>query len=253
MKNNKDHFISLLTIGTIAVIWQFLVQFKVVSSYLLPSPVMILSALIKHLNIILDNTLITLEEAIIGLLIGILIGIILAIIMDLIPAFHKILNPLLTISQTIPTIVIAPLLILWFGYGILPKIVLVTVAVLFQIAVSTYHSFQNVEPEQIMLMKTLQAKKWQVYWYIKFPNSIDSFFSNLKIATNYAIIDAVISEWVGGFKGLGVYITRMMKSYDYDQVFAAILVISILSIGLVKLVDVLYKIVTPWKKGNQHE
>ena len=152
------------------------------------------------------------------------------------------------ISQTIPTVAIAPLLILWFSYGLLPKIILVVITSFFPIAVGLLDGFMSVDEDQIMLLKSMKANKWQIFWNVKFPGALTQFFSGLKIAVSYAVVSAVVSEWLGGTQGLGVYMTRVKKSYSYDKMFAVIILISLLSLALIAIVNLIQYKSMPWKR-----
>ena len=151
--------------------------------------------------------------------------------MDRFEGLYLALEPLMTISQTIPTIAIAPLLVLWFGYGLAPKVVLIVLTTFFPVTVSLVQGLRSVDPDMIDLMRTMGASRWQIFWYAKLPAAADQFFSGLKISATYAIVGAVIAEWLGGFSGLGVYMTRVRKSFSYDKMFASIIVVSALSLA----------------------
>ena len=150
------------------------------------------------------------------------------------------------ITQTIPAVAIAPLLVLWFGYDIAPKVILVAVVCFFPITVGLLEGLRSIDIDNIRLVKSMGASSFQIFKYVKFPASLGEFFSGLKIAVSYSVVGAVIAEWLGGYDGLGVYMTRVKKSYSFDKMFAAILLISIISLILIKVVDILKKRVMPW-------
>ena len=141
---------------------------------------------------------------------------------------------------------------LWLGYGALPKVVLVIISTFFPITVSLASGFRSVDPDVIDLMRTMNASRWQIFWYAKLPAAADQFFSGLKISATYAIVGAVIAEWLGGNEGLGVYMTRVRKSFSYDRMFSAIIVISALSLGLMKLVELAQRACMPWKRAERN-
>jgi ABC-type nitrate/sulfonate/bicarbonate transport system permease component len=170
--------------------------------------------------------------------------------MDRFEGFRLAFSPLITISQTIPTIAVAPILILWLGYGLAPKVVLVVLTTFFPITVSLVSGFQSVDPDMVDLMRTMNATRWQIFWQVKMPAAAEQFFSGLRISATYAIVGAVISEWLGGFSGLGVYMTRVRKSFSYDRMFAVIIIISALSLALMGLVDALQRLCMPWKRAE---
>lgn len=253
MPSKRAVAIPLITTLCVLVCWQAVVAFGIVPNYLLPSPTQVLAALVKDAVLLFQHSLSTLLEAALGLLFGTALGFIVAVLMDRFELVGLALNPLLTISQTIPTIAIAPLLVLWFGYGLAPKVVLVVIATFFPVTVSLVSGFRSIDEDMIDMMRTMGAKRWDIFWHVKIPLSMNQFFSGLRISATYAIVGAVIAEWLGGFTGLGVYMTRVRKSFMYDRMFAVILLISILSLILMLLVDVLQRIVMPWKRFESNK
>ena len=237
-----------LALLLLILVWQAVVSFGVVPSYLLPSPVQVLKALTKYAYLLAVQSFTTLTEALTGLFWGIVVGVLFAVLMDWFDPIKKVLKPLLTLTQAVPTVAIAPLLVLWLGYGMLPKVVLVALTCFFPIAISLLEGFSAVPEEKLELFKTMRATKLQTFLYLKIPSSWTYFFSGLKVGAAYAIVGAVIAEWLGGSFGLGVYMTRVRKSYAYDQMFAVILVIAALSLALVGFVNLAEKICMPWTR-----
>ncbi len=236
-------------------IWQAACSLGWIPGYLLPSPVDVIVALWNDKHLLLSHSLTTLYEAFLGLGLGIVIGSVTAALMDRFPAVYKTLNPFIVVSQTIPTIAIAPLLVLWLGYDTLPKVVLVALTTFFPITVALVGGLGSIDSDLIDLMRTMKATPRQIFKEVKLPMAAQSFFSGLRISTTYAIVAAVIAEWLGGYYGLGVYMTRVRKSYAYDRMFAVILVISALSILLMWAVNKLEIQVLPWisKEGEANE
>ncbi len=237
---------AFILLFAILVIWQVACSFGWIPGYLLSSPIEVLQALWNDKALLFSHSLTTLYEAFLGLACGVLLGSLVAILMDRFPAVYKTLNPFIVVSQTIPTIAIAPLLVLWLGYDILPKVVLVALTTFFPITVALVGGLGSIDTDLIDLMKTMRATPWQIFKEVKLPMAARSFFSGLKISATYAIVAAVIAEWLGGYYGLGVYMTRVRKSYAYDRMFAVILVISALSILLMWLVNKLEVDMLPW-------
>lgn len=240
----------LVTIAVLLAAWQAVVAVGIVPNFLLPTPVQVVQALVEDAPLLASHLVTTLAEAAAGLAAGVALGFVFAVLMDRFEGFYLAFEPLMTISQTIPTVAIAPLLVLWLGYGALPKIVLVIISTFFPITVSLASGFRSVDSDVIDLMRTMNASRWQVFWYAKLPAAAEQFFSGLKISATYAIVGAVIAEWLGGNAGLGVYMTRVRKSFSYDRMFAAIIVISALSLGLMKLVELAQRACMPWKRAE---
>jgi ABC-type nitrate/sulfonate/bicarbonate transport system permease component len=234
-------------------IWEVVSRLNAIPAFILPAPSTVAVTLFTEFKVMSSHILITLYETFTGFFISIIFSILIAILMDSIPGIRKTLYPLLVISQTIPIIILAPLFIIWFGYGYLPKIIIVILICFFPIAVSLLQGLAAADKELISLLKSMGASKLQIYRFVKIPASLPGFFSGLKIAAAYSIMGATIGEWVGGKKGLGVYMIRAKQSFNTDRVFAAIIVITVLSIIILKLIEYFENKSMPWKKIQEEE
>ncbi|MCL2802287.1 MAG: ABC transporter permease [Treponema sp.] len=220
--------------------------------YMLPSPLRVAAVFIDDFSLLKRHLFYTLMEAMIGLTLAVLTAFILALIMDANRFIKQSVTPILLLTQTMPVIAIAPLLILWMGYGFAPKITLVFLTCFFPVTIGLLGAFASADNDELRLLQSMGAKKWQLYRFIKIPHSLPAFFSGLKIAASYSIIGAVIAEWLGGDAGLGVYMIRVRRSYSFDKMFAVIILVSVLSLLLIRLVTLLEKKAMPWqvKKEN---
>ena len=245
----RDKAIPVLFIILVILIWQLIVDSGMIARYILPSPWDVITICIAILPEITVHIYTTLQEALTGLLIAIILSVLLAILMDNFTIVKKALQPLLVVSQTIPIMVLAPLFVMWFGFGILPKVMVVILVCFFPIVVSLLEGLGSLDNDLLNLMKSMKANRWQIFYLAKFPASLGSFFSGLKIAATYSIIGAVIGEWMGGKAGLGVYMTRVRQSFALDKVFASILVIIILSMILFKIIELIQLFAMPWKRA----
>lgn len=243
----KEKLIPLFAVAFFLLIWQMVCVFEWVPGYMLPSPSDVVRTLIEEFPLLMKHAGITLLEALLGLVIGVLLGFVTAALMDAFPVVKSALNPILVLTQTIPPVAIAPLLILWFSYGIVPKVILVVLVSYFPMAVGLLEGFQSVDPDLLKLMKSMKANTWQIFWEVKFPAALGTFFAGLRIAVSYSVVGAVIAEWLGGFIGLGVYMTRVKKSLSYDKMFAVIFLVSAISLLLMELVKLLQHAVMPWE------
>ncbi|MDN5314168.1 MAG: NitT/TauT family transport system permease protein [Clostridiales bacterium] len=231
----------------IVVVWQLLSSSGIIPQFMLPSPINVLRAFYNNFGDLMFHARITLTEAAAGLGLSIALALILATAMDHFDWLYRAFFPLMVISQTIPTVAIAPLLVLWMGYGMMPKVALIVLVCFFPIAVALLDSFRSSDPDLINLMRAMGAKPVQIFRHVKWPAAITGFFSGLKIAVSYAIVGAVISEWLGGNEGLGVYMIRVKRSYAFDKMFAVILLIMIISLILIQVTVWLERITTPWR------
>ncbi len=219
-----------------------------VDEFMLPSPIQVVHAFVSEFPTLMEHSVVTLTEAFIGLALGILLGFVMAVLMDQFEGLYKACYPLIILTQTVPTVAIAPLLVLWFGYEMTPKIVLIVITTFFPITVGLLNGFQSADKDSINLLRAMGAGRWQIFGHIKLPGAMSQFFSGLRISASYAVVGAVISEWLGGFGGLGVYMTRVKKSFAFDKMFAVIFLISIISLLLMKGVGLLQKKCMPWDK-----
>ena len=240
-----------IAVAAVLVIWQAVCSFGLVPSFLLPSPIEVAQALVGDFDLLLSHAWVTLIEALAGLAIGVAFGFLVAMCMDRFRVVNAALSPLVTISQTIPTVAIAPLLVLWLGYGMLPKVLLVALTTFFPITVSLAQGFRSVDSDTIDLMRVMGASWWQTFRFVKVPAASSYFFSGLRISATYAVVGAVVAEWLGGFEGLGVYMTRVRKSYSYDEMFAVIIIISALSLLLMGAVKLLERACMPWRRASK--
>lgn len=251
MKNTKTNLTaqipSILTICMILLIWQAVAVLQIVPDFMLPSPVSVGKALVNDFPLLMQHARYTVLEAMLGLTVGILIGFLCAVFMDHFDIVYKALYPIIIITQTIPTVAIAPLLILWLGYEMAPKVVLIVIVTFFPISIGLLEGFRSADTDMIRLMQSMGATRIQIFRHIKLPSAMGQFFSSLRISVSYSIVGAVISEWLGGYYGLGVYMTRVKSAYAFDRMFAVIIAISALSLVLMWLVDLVQKVCMPWE------
>ena len=247
-----DYLLPVAAIVVFLIIWQAVSVFGLVPQFMLPSPVQVAKAFVNDFPLLMSHTAVTLLETFIGMIIGIGVGFVLAVLMDRYNWLRKAIYPLIVLTQTIPAVAIAPLLVLWFGYEMMPKIILIVLVVFFPVAVNLLDGYQSADTDTIRLLRSMGAGDRQIFRFVKFPAALGYFFSGLKIAVSYAIVGAVISEWLGGFSGLGVYMTRVKKAYAFDKMFAVIFLISALSLLLMWLVKVIQKKLMPWENRKEH-
>ncbi len=248
LQNTTSKIWSCSAIALIVLLWQMICSLGIVDSFMLPSPVQVVKAFIEEFPMLLEHSMITLAEAFLGLGLGILFGFVMAVLMDQFEVLYQAFYPLIVLTQTIPTVAIAPLLVLWFGYEMTPKVILIVITTFFPIAIGLLNGFKSVDQDSIHLLRAMGAGRWQIFRYIKLSGAMSQFFAGLRISASYAVVGAVISEWLGGFGGLGVYMTRVKKAFSFDKMFAVIFLISMISLFLMKAVDLLQKKCMPWEK-----
>ena len=229
------------------LLWQFLSMSGIVPAYMLPGPLRVTAAFAADFPLLMSHLWRTLLEAMSGLALAIAASFALAVFMDANRFLKQSITPLLLLTQTLPVIAVAPLLILWMGYGSAPKITLVFLTCFFPMTIGLLGAFSQADNDALRLLQSMGAAKWQLYRYIKIPQAMPAFFSGLRISASYSIIGAVIAEWLGGDAGLGVYMIRVRRSYSFDKMFAVILLTSALSLFLIKLVSLIERAAMPWR------
>ena len=232
----------------IFLLWELVVRANLVNSHLLPAPIAIVQALVDNWDVLSIHTLQTSLETVLGLAIATVLGLLLAILLDLSPWIRKSVYPLLITSQTIPMVALAPLLVIWFGLDLTPKIMVVTLYCFFPIAVACADGLASTDPELMKLLHSMRASRWQTLWLVRLPGALPSFFSGLRIAATYSVTGAIVGEYVAAEQGLGLYMKTSASSNAIVLVFAAIVVTALLSLLLFGLVSLLEYIALPWQQ-----
>lgn len=246
----------ILVIILLFIIWELITKIFAIPEWLLPSPTQILHEGVTGWYGYSHHLLSTIQLAILGFIIGSSVGILIAIGLHIVSFFKEAFYPLLIISQNIPIIVLAPLLVIWFGFGMLPKIIVITLVCFFPIAVAALDGFRQTSQELKHYMQMAGASKSQLFWKVEWPHALPSIFSGLKISATYSVMGAVISEWLGANKGIGVYMTLASSSFRTDRVFVAIFIIIFLALLFFAFIVLIEKKMVKWQpkeEGNHHE
>lgn len=235
----------------VLILWECVSDSGLAPKFMLPSPIRVAEALIKDFPLIISHLKTTVIEAAIGMAAALLGAFLLAVLMDRFTVLYKAFYPLAVITQTVPTVAIAPLLVLWFGFDMTPKVLLVFLACFFPLLIALLTGLESADKNVLRLYRSMNASYLKTLFDVKLPYAAESFFSGLRISTSYAIVGAVVAEWLGGESGLGVYMTRVRKSFAFDKMFAVIIVVSVLSLCLMKAVSLIEKASMPWKKYDK--
>lgn len=253
MKKNR-RVMPLLVFVCAIVIWQLYVQIFDISLYILPSPIKIIQALIENFGVLMHHSFVTLEESLLGLVISTIFAILISIGMDLSKTFKMSIYPFLIVSQTVPVMVLGPLFSIWFGFDLLPKVLIVIFMCFFPIAISFTDALSQVNEKEINLLKSFGANLFQIYRIVKIPSGAIGLFSGLKVAATYCVGGAIVGEWLSSSAGLGYYMLRVKNGYMLDKVFACVIMIIFWSILLNGIVSLLEKVLFPHlKKENRNE
>lgn len=239
---------AALFLVVLVAVWEWTVRARDVADYLMPPPSQVWTAFLDQRGVLPAHIQTTLTEALLGLFFAVVLGVGLAALIASLPLARRVLYPVLVVSQNIPVLVLAPLLAVWFGFGLMPKVLIVVLIGFFPIAVNTAEGLMNADREMIALVRSMGASRWQVLRTVLVPSAVPSFFAGLQIGAAYAVIGAVIAEWMGASSGLGLFITRSQRAFRTDQIFMAVVVIALVSIALFVSVQLLARLAMPWRR-----
>lgn len=236
-----------LLVISLLLLWEGLVWYFAIPDWLLPPPSRIVRTLFASLPVLTGHTLATLTVTIPGFALALVAGFNLGIALDASPVLRRAIYPLLVTSQTVPIVAIAPLLVVGFGFGLLPKVLVVALITFFPIVVNTIDGLQSADRDQRRLLEAMGASYWQLLRLLRLRAALPAIFTGIKVSITYSVIGAVLAEWIGASAGLGVYIARSLRAFRTDQVFVAALVTSLLTIALFTLVSLLERWIVFWK------
>ncbi|MEY9977392.1 ABC-type nitrate/sulfonate/bicarbonate transport system permease component [Lysinibacillus sp. RC79] len=234
---------TIIFIAFLLFIWELIVRFADVPHWLLPAPSAILKEGLQSYETFVPHAFATVQLALLGLAIGILCGLTVAVLLHRFTFVRELFYPILIMSQNVPVLVLAPLLIIWFGFGLLPKLIIICLVCFFPIVISAMDGFRQTSPELKHYFEMIGATKAQTFWKLEWPFAYPAIFSGIKIAATYSVMGAVIAEWLGAKKGIGVYMTLAQSSFRTDRVFVAIFAIIFLSLLLFSAIQLLEKLV----------
>ena len=236
----------IVTLGVFLVAWQVVsVHFRL-PVWLLPSPANVIAATAQWSDSLPYHTFVTIYESLAGFALGILFGMPIALAVALSNFLKRTIYPLLILMQSVPKIAIAPLLLIWFGHGIAPKIVVVFLVSFFPIVVGLTSGIDKTPQSVLDLARTLHATKGQIFWRVRFPYALPYLFVGLKVGITLAVIGAVIGEFVGANEGLGFLIIISTAQVNTSLAFASMAILTIASIVLYYIVDAVERLVVPW-------
>jgi ABC-type nitrate/sulfonate/bicarbonate transport system permease component len=242
---------SLAVVLALLAVWEAYIDLAGISPLVLPAPSRVLSALIDFRDTALLHTIPTVVETVVGFSVSVVAAVGVAIAMDQAAPVRRALYPLLVGSQTIPIVALAPLLVLWFGFGLLPKVLVIVLVTFFPITVALLDGFASTQGEATDLLRTFGATRGQVFRTLRWPAALPSLFTGLRISVTYAVVAAIFGEYVGAFEGLGIWMQISRNAFRADLVFVAILIASVLSILLFVLVMAVEALAIPWYRASR--
>lgn len=245
--------LPVLLLAALLALWQLACSTGAIADalnlepYLVPSPAEIASSLWENRELLAENAWVTLREMLLGILAALAVGVGFAVLMHLSRLLRDAAYPLVVASQTIPILVIAPILVVWFGYGITPKIVIVALICFFPITVNALDGLRSVDPEAVKMMRSLNASRRQRFWRVEVPAALPNLFTGIKIAVVIAPIGAVFAEWAGSDAGLGRLILSDSAYFEVARQFATVAVLSAMALVLIGLTALAERRVVTWR------
>lgn len=241
----------IILLVIVLVLWEVATRMFKVPSYLVPSPGQVVEQLVKHWPKLLSESGVTTVAALGGFALSVVIGVPMALLIAYSKTIENYLYPLLVFSQSVPKIAIAPLFVVWFGFGIVPKIISAFLLGFFPVVVAMVTGFKSVEPEMIDLARSVRAGRLKTFWFIALPYSMPYLFSGLKVCITLVVVGAVVGEFVGSNSGIGYVLQVANGNFDLPLMFAALLVLSTIGVILFALIDLAEHFLVPWHASRR--
>jgi len=242
----KQSLPSILSVVAVLIIWQIAVLLFKIPDYVLPSPIASIQALFQYWEQIQKNLFTTLYEIVIGFSATVIISIPVATLISYSKTFEKTLYPFMVLIQLIPKVAIAPLFVIWFGFGVTPKILMVFLLSFFPLLIDATVGLKSLNGRLIYLSKTMSDSEWQFFWKIKLPNALPHIFAGLKVSIAFATVGAIVAEFLGSDSGLGHLLLRANGDYNTKLLFALLIVLSAMGIFFYKIIEFIERKAIPW-------
>jgi NitT/TauT family transport system permease protein len=242
----RDALYPLGTIVALVALWYGGVHFFALPPYLLPLPTAVLGRLREDFGFLMGHAAFTTSVTLAGFLLSILVGVPLAILITASQAIDKAIMPWLILSQTFPKVALAPLIVVWFGLGFVPKLLVTFLVAFFPIVISTVIGLRSMEREMVELAQSMRSSLLQTFWYFRLPLALPSIFGGLKVSVAFAVVGAVIAEWVGASRGLGYLLLTANASLDTTLLFAVLVILMVIGVVLYYGVELVERLLIPW-------
>ena len=235
------------------VLWELVVRIFKIPAYLIPKPLEVVDQLAKEWPMLLSETAPTTWATLGGFLLSVLVGVPAAVLIAYSPVIESFVYPLLVFSQSIPKIAIAPLFVVWFGFGIIPKVISAFMLGFFPVVVSTVMGFKSLERDMIDLAHSMGSSRWQMFYKISLPNALPAIFSGMKISITLAVVGAVVGEFVGANSGIGYVLQKANGNFDLPLMFAALVVLSSVGVILFAALEIIERFSIPWHASQRSQ
>ena len=254
MRRIRQALPAVLLLAILIGIWELYVDLHDATfSLVLPAPHQVAKALYTDRALLWSNFLVTAEEVLLGIMMATLIGFLLAVAIHFSPTLRRAVYPLLVASQAWPVVILAPVLVLWLGFGLLPKLVVIALVSFFSIVVTTTAGLATVDPDLLKLMRTFDASRMRTFRHVELPAALPGVFTGVKIAAAVSVIGAVFAEWTGSNAGLGYVILQSLPQLLAARGMAAVVILSLFAIGLFWLLSIAERLVLPWAYRPREE
>lgn len=241
---------AILSVISALAVWEIYVRWSGISPLVLPAPSRVLGQIAGNGEMLWANTLPTLYATLAGFAFSLTVAFTLSVLIDFIPKLRRALFPVFVISQTLPLVAIAPLVVLWFGFGLTPKILLVALVTFFPMLVALVDGYESTEPDIEALLGSMGASRWSIFLRARFPSAMPYFFAGLRISITYAVVAAIFAEYVGARAGLGIVILNAKNSFRPDLMLAAVVISSLLTLVLFGTTALLQRLVLRWRHAG---
>ncbi len=245
--------VSLVILAGLVLAWQGLVVFNEIPHWKLPAPWEVAKELWYSKGLLASHTWITVQEMLLGLLAALAVGLGLATVINLSRTLGRVVYPVIIAAETFPIIIMAPLLLIWVGYGMEHKVIVVALIAFFPVVINTADGLRSTDPDLLNLMRTMGANRWQLFTKVQIPNALPFIFSGFKLAATVSVIGAVIGEWVGSSEGLGYLALVSKGKFLFERVYAVTFLFSLLGMGMFVLVSLLEKAFLPWRNTEKRD
>lgn len=242
-----------LFLVVLIVLWDVVIRVFNIPPYQVPKPEDVLTTLWADWPQLLQQAIPTTTATIGGFVLSAVFGVIAAVLIAGSRTIESYVYPLLVFSQSIPKIAIAPLLVVWFGFGMMPKVLCAFLLGFFPVVVSAVQGFKSVEPDMLDLARAMEAKRLQIFRMVAFPHAMPAIFAGLKVSITLAVVGAVVGEFVGSNNGLGFVLQRSIGNFELPTMFAALVVLSLIGVVLFWLLDVIERLMIPWHASQRQD
>ncbi|MFC2023655.1 ABC transporter permease [Chloroflexota bacterium] len=241
----------MATVISLIVLWEATVKILAIPTYILPAPALVMRSLVEDIGVLLPNALFTMGEILLGFALSAGLGIAAAIVIACWPIAEKTLYPILVGLQMLPKIALAPLFVMWLGFGYLPKVLIIVLIASFPIVLNTVSGIRSVETEKLYLLQSMGASGLQTFLKVRFPSALPSIFTGLKIASTLAVIGAIVGEFIAADRGLGRILILSNASLDTPLLFAGVVLLSIMGFLLYSVIELSERVLVHWHGSNR--